>query len=87
VADPVRTCVGCGEKGAARELVRLVLEAGRVTLGRPGEGGRGAWIHAREACLERALKRRSFARSFRRADAAAEAAELRLLLTGSARKN
>lgn len=87
MAGLVRTCIGCGKKAVPGALVRLVLDGGRVTAGRPGKGGRGAWIHAADACLERALKRRAFARAFRRADAAAEAAELRLLLTGSVRKN
>jgi hypothetical protein len=87
VADPVRTCVGCGEKGPSSALVRLGGAGGRVTAGRPGKGGRGAWIHPADACLDRAVKRRAFARAFRRGDAAAEAAELRLLLTGSVRKN
>jgi predicted RNA-binding protein YlxR (DUF448 family) len=87
VAAPVRTCIGCGEKGSPRALVRLVVEGGRVTAGRPGKGGRGAWIHAADACLDRAVKRRAFARAFRRADAAAEVADLRLLLTGSGREN
>ena len=87
MADPVRTCVGCGEKVPAGALVRLVREAGRVAVGRPGRGGRGAWIHDAEACVERAVKRRALARALRCSDAAPAVAELRLLLTGSVRKN
>ena len=86
-AAPIRTCVGCGEKGPPGALVRLVVVEGRVTAGRPGKGGRGAWLHPADACLDRAVKRRAFARAFRRGDAAADAAELRLWLTGSVRKN
>jgi predicted RNA-binding protein YlxR (DUF448 family) len=87
VADPVRTCVGCGEKAPARALVRLVVEGGKVGAGRPGRDGRGAWLHSAEACLERAVKRRAFARAFRRGDAVVDATALRLMLTGSVRKN
>lgn len=58
-----RTCVGCGkrEELAARgaELVRLVrAETGEVGVdARSGAAGRGANVHARAACLERALER------------------------------
>ena len=88
MAEPIRTCVGCGEKVPAGSLVRLVLADGRVVVGAPGRGGRGAWLHAAEACLDRAVRRKAFARAFRsRFAAEVDAASLRLLLTGSARKN
>ena len=86
VGEPFRTCVGCGERGPARSLVRLVRADGRVAPGRPGRGGRGAWLHASEACLDRAVKRRAFARALR-GEAAVDTAALRQLLTGSARRN
>jgi uncharacterized protein len=62
---PERTCVGCGEKLPATALVRLHLDAGRVAVDRDRQGGRGAWLHAREACLARAVKRKGFERAFR----------------------
>ncbi|MCC6521635.1 MAG: YlxR family protein [Polyangiaceae bacterium] len=60
-----RRCVGCGAsvalERARRELVRLALvptEGGRRVVadfsGR--EGGRGAWLHTRRECLERAAR-------------------------------
>jgi uncharacterized protein len=85
--EPVRTCVGCGEKASPRALVRLVASAGGIAAGRAGRDGRGEWIHAEDACLGRAVKRKAFARAFRRGDAAVDLAALRLLLTGSTRKN
>lgn len=56
-----RTCVGCGEHVAtakSADLVRLVLGPdGEVAVdARGGAFGRGAHVHARPACLERAVK-------------------------------
>jgi predicted RNA-binding protein YlxR (DUF448 family) len=53
-----RTCVGCGERADAHEadLVRVVLgPEGEIAVD-PGDGGfgRGAHVHARPACLQRA---------------------------------
>jgi predicted RNA-binding protein YlxR (DUF448 family) len=86
--EPVRTCVGCGAKGARRELVRLRIEGGRVVIDpeRNG-GGRGAWLHAARPCLEQAIKRRAFARAFRGEAASIEASALNVGLTGNARKD
>ena len=86
-ARPVRTCVGCGEKAEPPSLVRLRLVDGRVGFAAPGRGGRGAWLHPGAACLDRALKRKAFARAFRAAGVLVEARELRELLTGSPRKD
>ncbi|HHH26784.1 MAG TPA: DUF448 domain-containing protein [Polyangiaceae bacterium] len=63
-----RTCAGCHERvprdAVARELVHLVFvpsdaDAGEMgvvvdLLGRGRRPGRGAWVHARRGCLERA---------------------------------
>src|SRR5580693_9202449 len=60
--DPrTRTCVGCGEQVAREapgDLVRLVLGPdGEVAVdARAGGFGRGAYVHARRPCLERAVK-------------------------------
>lgn len=59
----VRTCVGCGRRvevgsPAEEDLVRLVFgEAGEVAVdARGGAFGRGAHVHARAACLDRAAR-------------------------------
>ncbi len=54
-----RTCVGCGERCAPSELVRLVLApSGEVAVDAAGGGfGRGAHVHARGACLRQAVTR------------------------------
>ena len=63
---PERTCVGCRDKASRSTLVRVVLVDGVVVV---DEGaalpGRGAWLHREPECLERAVKRRAFARAFR----------------------
>jgi predicted RNA-binding protein YlxR (DUF448 family) len=87
VPVPVRTCIGCGAATARVGLVRLRIEGERVVIDRSGRGGRGAWLHASDACLEKAARKRAFARAFRGVSAAIDLAELRVGLTGSARKD
>jgi predicted RNA-binding protein YlxR (DUF448 family) len=72
---------------ARGDLVRLRIVGASVTIDRQGAGGRGAWLHASVACLERAARRRAFVRAFRGADVAIDVAELRAGLTGNARKD
>lgn len=78
----LRTCVGCGGKAAPPDLVRLRLQDGRVVVDRDRSGGRGAWLHAAPACLERAIRRGAFARAFR-APAGADGATLAAQLTAT----
>lgn len=87
MTEPMRTCVGCGGKAAQRELVRLKAMGEHVIVDRARSGGRGAWLHAAMPCLERAMKRRAFARALRREGVAVDAAALRVELTGNARKD
>ena len=63
---PMRTCIGCGTIKPQKELVRIVLtQDGKVIADRTGRaGGRGAYLCDDPACLEKALKRKSFARAF-----------------------
>ncbi|MBK9516979.1 MAG: YlxR family protein [Anaeromyxobacter sp.] len=82
MSEPVRTCLGCGARGARQGLVRLkVSHGGTVVVDERKSGGRGGWLHPAEACLERALKRRAFARAFRRSDLGCDADALRRGLT------
>ncbi len=86
-SHPVRTCVGCGEKTSPEALVRLRMRDGAVHVDPARSGGRGAWLHAREDCLERAIRRRSFGRAFRSSGVQVDPRVHRDLLTGSARKD
>ena len=68
---PVRTCIGCRQRTAKSELLRVV--AGSDTDGHPAvvpdprgrAAGRGAHLHPTTECLEQAVRRRAFARALR----------------------
>jgi hypothetical protein len=86
--EPVRTCVGCGEKAGQRQLVRLRIEGERVVIDRDRKGGgRGAWLHASRSCLEQAVRRRALARAFRGKATSIDASALIAGLTGNARRD
>jgi predicted RNA-binding protein YlxR (DUF448 family) len=66
VSTPVRTCVGCRQRAAAGELLRVVARDGAVVPDpRNREPGRGAHLHPVAACLDLAEKRRAFPRALR----------------------
>lgn len=77
-AAVVRTCVGCRQRVAIAELVRVVARpephgagsgddtAYRVTLDPHHRlPGRGAWLHRDPECVGLAIRRRVFARALR----------------------
>ena len=63
-AARVRTCIGCGERAAKPDLVRVVAAGDElvpdVAMRLPG---RGAYMHPHVACLELAQRRKAFARA------------------------
>lgn len=68
--SPVRTCVGCREKAAKSDLLRLVVDVvgphRSVVPDEQGDKpGRGAHLHPSPTCLELADRRRAFPRAFR----------------------
>ncbi|HET6626125.1 MAG TPA: YlxR family protein [Nocardioidaceae bacterium] len=67
---PVRTCVGCRQRAAKQELLRVVASdqgSGPAVVPDPGRRapGRGAHLHPTPECLELALRRRAFSRALR----------------------
>ncbi len=64
--SPIRTCVGCGVRAAKSDLLRVVAVGGEAVADpaarRPG---RGAYLHPREDCVERARRRRAIPRALR----------------------
>ncbi|HEV7980137.1 YlxR family protein [Amycolatopsis sp.] len=63
---PVRTCVGCRERALAGELLRVVAVDGQLVVDeRRRLPGRGAWLHPRPGCLDKAERRRAFPRALR----------------------
>jgi predicted RNA-binding protein YlxR (DUF448 family) len=66
VSAPVRTCVGCRQRVAAGELLRVVAVDGALVPD-PSRRlpGRGAHVHPVVECLDLAEKRRAFPRALR----------------------
>ena len=54
---PQRTCIGCRETLSKRELMRIVRTPEGVRYDPTGKAnGRGAYLHDKRSCWERALK-------------------------------
>ena len=65
-ATPIRRCVGCGERGPQRELLRFTQDTEGL-LHSGGSLGRGAYLHPRHTCLNAFARARSkFIRSLKR---------------------
>ncbi|MEX2146403.1 MAG: YlxR family protein [Candidatus Rokuibacteriota bacterium] len=65
--EPTRTCLGCRGRKPKRAMVRLVRGAGgTVVVDAGGGSGRGAYVCAEAACLERALRGGRLAHAFRK---------------------
>ena len=62
---PQRQCMGCRERKAKREMIRVVRGTdGNVSLDFGGKlNGRGAYICPRMECLQKARKAKSLERS------------------------
>ncbi|UWE11885.1 YlxR family protein [Actinacidiphila bryophytorum] len=65
-ACPERTCVGCRQRAAKSELLRVVMSGDACVPDHRGTlPGRGAYLHPALACLDLAVRRRAFGRAFR----------------------
>ncbi|GJQ34459.1 MAG: hypothetical protein JETCAE01_04690 [Anaerolineaceae bacterium] len=54
---PQRTCVGCREVLAKRQMLRIVRTAEGVRVDPTGKlAGRGAYLHDKRSCWERGIK-------------------------------
>ena len=62
---PQRQCMGCRERKAKRELIRVVrTPEGEVTLDFGGKmNGRGAYICPQSECLKKAIRSKALDRS------------------------
>ena len=63
---PMRTCIGCQQIRPKKEMFRIVLTPeGELQMVRSGRAnGRGAYLCDDLACLEKAVKKKSFSRAF-----------------------
>ncbi|GHE07490.1 YlxR family protein [Streptomyces alanosinicus] len=65
-ACPERTCVGCRERAAKNDLLRIVMiEDACAPDPRGTLPGRGAYVHPVLVCLDQAVRRRAFPRALR----------------------
>lgn len=65
-ACPERTCVGCRERAAKSDLLRIVVDGEQCVPDQRGTlPGRGAYMHPALVCLDLAVRRRAFPRAFR----------------------
>ncbi|HOJ92636.1 MAG TPA: YlxR family protein [Dictyoglomaceae bacterium] len=63
---PLRTCIGCGEKKAKRELIRIVRKKDKILFDSTGKvSGRGTYICPKTECLEKALKKKALSRALK----------------------
>ncbi|MGI5445818.1 YlxR family protein [Streptomyces sp. CA-243310] len=83
-ACPERTCVGCRERAAKSDLLRIVaVEDECVPDPRGTLPGRGAYVHPAVVCLDQAVRRRAFPRALRSAGTL-DTATLRKAVAGEA---
>ncbi|MFI1454678.1 YlxR family protein [Streptomyces roseus] len=65
-ACPERTCVGCRERAAKSDLLRIVAVGDQCVPDPRGTlPGRGAYVHPAVVCLDKAVRRRAFPRALR----------------------
>ncbi|MFF5705736.1 YlxR family protein [Streptomyces sp. NPDC012794] len=83
-ACPERTCVGCRERAAKSDLLRIVAIGDECVPDPRGTlPGRGAYVHPAVVCLDQAVRRRAFPRALRSAGAL-DTEELRKALAATA---
>lgn len=77
-ADPQRSCLGCREVKPKEELLRFVLDPEKNVIPDLAKRlpGRGAYTCYRRSCLEAAVSKRQFSRSFKGEAIAPSAGEL-----------
>ena len=57
--DPIRTCLGCGQKSLKGELIRIVMADGALRVDEAGSlPGRGAYLCPETSCINSLLKKK-----------------------------
>jgi predicted RNA-binding protein YlxR (DUF448 family) len=71
--NPVRTCVGCGNRSEKAQLTRLVVSDGAIVVDAAQTfPGRGAYLHPQSGCWRQALRKRALVRKLPAGDADTE---------------
>ena len=78
MSEPIRSCVGCGQRAAQGTLVRFVTVDTGLALDGPGgrRPGRGAYLHRAPSCWSAFGRRRGPVRSLRTTPGAAQREQL-----------
>ncbi len=86
MSEPIRTCVGCGQRDEQRALRRFVMAGEGLALdaGQVRQPGRGAYLHGAPSCWSTFVRRRGPVRSLRVSPAAAQREQLVATLSGVA---
>ncbi len=64
---PVRECVSCGKKDSKQNMLRVACTGETVSLDPLGKApGRGAYVCKNRECIENAILKKRFNRSFRK---------------------
>lgn len=64
---PQRTCIGCRNKFNQQDLIRISLWNDKLILNKTGKSnGRGVYLCKNNDCLNNAIKKKAFHRSFKR---------------------
>lgn len=66
---PLRQCLACGNMVAKKDLIRIVKDSeNNFSIDPTGRmNGRGAYVCRKAECFEKAIKNKSFERSFKMA--------------------
>ncbi|NBR64935.1 MAG: YlxR family protein [Micrococcales bacterium] len=63
---PVRTCVGCRQRGDRADLIRIINSQGFLKIDtQKSHPGRGSWLHSSSKCLGIAVERSAFGRALK----------------------
>lgn len=64
---PLRKCIGCGEMIPKKEMLRVIKTKDDIIKLDPTgkENGRGAYLHLRKECFEKAVRSKGLERSFK----------------------
>jgi predicted RNA-binding protein YlxR (DUF448 family) len=77
-ACPERTCIGCRERAAKKDLLRVAVVGDACVPDLRGTlPGRGAYVHPGTVCVDLAVRRRAFSRAFRGHGGALDTEEVR----------
>lgn len=64
---PVRKCICCGERFFKKDLIKIVLNDGKISLDTAQKlEGRGAYICKNPECRDTLIKKRCLNRAFKR---------------------